>query len=169
MSPNCVILVFLGDISHVVAHFALNLQVNSCLSAEALDRRGFLSVWGRLILGLERPAAASFASLSASSLPLTLLCPDIHLIVSSHPTALMAEHRDPRRCCPEDALGHGRVVTRDWLSVYSETLLLTMAGVLFRTQRARMAPTISASYMLCSSELPMKNWSNFNGQALSFL
>ena len=78
----------------------------------------------------------SFANLSASSLPLTLLYPDIHLIVSSHPIALMAEHRDPRRCCPEDTLGHGRVVTRNWLSVYSETLLPTMAGVFFRIQRA---------------------------------
>ena len=44
----------------------------------------------------------------------------------------------------------------DWLSVYSETVLPRVSGMLFRIHNAKISPTISASYVLCFSGVPKK-------------
>src|ERR1700678_3101857 len=106
--PNCETLSFLGDSSHMSAHFAFSSSMKPCLSAEALVGSGLLRTWGKSALALEIPAAASLASLSASSFPLTLLWPEIHLTVSLQPVPLMADRKELSRCCPEVTLGCGR-------------------------------------------------------------
>ena len=80
--------------------------MKSCLSADALIGSGLLRICGRLAIALDLPAAASFAILSASSLPFTLLWLDIHFIDSLEPEPLAACLSASSRCCPEvDLMG----------------------------------------------------------------
>jgi len=71
--PSCSIRGFLGELSHFVSHLVFSPLLKSCLSAEALVGSGRLRMWGRLAIALDRPVAASFAILSTSSFPFTLL------------------------------------------------------------------------------------------------
>ena len=63
-----------------------------------------------------------------------------------------------RRICskywPGDVLGVLSAWISTWLSMYSEIFLLMVAGVLSRIHSARMAPIISASYVLWSDGEP---------------
>ena len=123
---------------------------------------------GKSALVLERPDAASFANLSASSLPLTLLCPDIHLIESLHPDSLAAVRKAVSMCWPDVALGCRVAAIIDWLSVYRDTFFPIVAGVVLISQMANIAPIASASNVLCLSEEPIYAWSDFKGRALPF-
>jgi hypothetical protein len=149
--------------------FDFNTCMKSCLSAIALVGRGLLKIWGRSILALERPLAAFLAILSASSLPFTLLCPEIHLMVNLHPNPLMADRSTLTGCCPEAAFGCSNIVAMDWLSVYIIAFFPIDVGVFSRIHSAKMTPTISALNMLCFSEVPMKAWSDLRWRVLPFL
>ena len=117
---------------------------------------------------LERPSAADFANRSACSLPATLLWLEIHLMVSVQVVLLEANRRACSRCCPADVLGDLSVRITAWLSINSVTFFAVVSGVFVRIQRARMAPTISASYVLCCSLVPMNFCNILRGRGLFF-
>ena len=98
---------------------------------------------------LDLPEAASFTNLSAASLPLTLLWLDIQCIVTLHGRSLMALVSIVIRCCPEDGFAPLRLRIIAWLSMYIVAFFPTTSGAVLSSQVASIAPTISASYVLC--------------------
>ena len=116
-SPNCATLGILGEAFQRVAHLVLSLSEYSCFVADALVGRGFLSRCGRLALTLDHPEAASLASLSASSFPLTLLWPEIHLMDKLQLAQLAASWMVLSMYCPGEALRDASARMLAWLSV----------------------------------------------------
>src|SRR5216683_2645885 len=66
---------------HSFLHSLLRLSLCVAFTAVRLVRRGFLRYGGRSLVSDVRPLAASFASLSANSLPSNPLCPAVQRIV----------------------------------------------------------------------------------------
>src|SRR5579859_1435724 len=101
--------------------------------------------------------AASFAALSASSLPSMSLCPGIHLIstcmlLSSMSDSILwiAEMRTP---CPDCLLGLLRPLIAAWLSAYI-THFVNEGGLFRAMSVANSNAVASAVYTLCSSSDP---------------
>src|ERR1700677_169896 len=69
------------ELRHLYAHVFLSFFLCSCIAADLLFFRGFLSVLGSMFASDVVPSAASFASLSAILLPSMLTCPAVHLSV----------------------------------------------------------------------------------------
>ena len=153
--PSCSTFVFLGEAFHVSAHLAFSLVLYACFMVEALNRREFLSMSGRLIMALDQPAAALLASLSTSLLPFTLLCPDIHLMLRLDLSEFAAVVRLLIRYCPVFMRFDVRGAIIDWLSVYSDTFFPIVSGVFCSVHVASIAPNISALYVLCLSGVLM--------------
>ena len=86
---------FLGESFQSFVHNLFILMLNSCFDVDVLIGRGDLNKCGRSACLLAHPCAASFASLSAASLPPTSLWLDIHLTVSLHGNsfATVIEHK----------------------------------------------------------------------------
>jgi len=123
----CVNLWCLGDLCHIDFHLRLRCAMCSCLTADALAGRVLLSMGGSCSCRLAFPSAASLASLSACSLPLTLLWLEIHCIVSLDLMLSASWMKAFTRCRPGAALGlvdDVRIV--NWLSMYSEILLKSL-------------------------------------------
>jgi hypothetical protein len=93
----------------------------------------------------ERPCAATLASLSAASFPLTSLQPKIHLTVNLQGSPFSAFTIEWIRCCPEECLLPLIAITMAWLSMYKETIFPLVLGVFLINQMASNAPTASAS------------------------
>ena len=153
--PNCSTLVFLGEAFHISAHLAFSWVLYACFIAEALIGRGALSMWGRSIVAPDRPAAAFLAKSSTSSLPFTLLCPDIHLMLRLVSSEFAAVVRLSIKYCPVFVRFDVKAAIMDWLSVYSDTFFPIVSGVFCNVHVASIAPSISASYVLCLSGVPM--------------
>ena len=103
-SPNCVILFFLGERFQRSVQVFLSFALKSCLNAEALLGRGFLKRWGKSMIALEWPSAASLAKQSASSLPGTSLWLDIQLMDKLLAVLSVAALRYWIKYCPGEAL-----------------------------------------------------------------
>src|SRR6266581_4840771 len=100
----------LGEESHADFHLRLRCARCSCLMADALAGRVFLSNGGRSVRQLAFPAASSLARLSTCSLPFTSLWLEIQYILSLVLVLFAAWEKAQTRYWPGDALGLTDVV-----------------------------------------------------------
>ena len=130
--------------------------------------RGLLRIWGSLALSLECLFAAFLASSSTFSFPLTLLWLEIHLTARLHPKLFARRVSCLMRYWPEDALRFFIDEIIAWLSMYNDTFLPTVSGLRFSIHVAKIAPTASASYVLCLEGEPRKYFSSRIGVSRPF-